>query len=487
MKLGKFSNSILPFIPSDQKKLYLFTVLFAISLQIFSIILLFFDVPFSRILIIVIGFPLLLFILSSVEKFFIFIILYLSLTPLQTYCNMYIGFPPIGVKRKYLYVLYCILLVYWIFSLILKKKKIKIGVLGYSIIFYTCIAFFGLLLGFINANKNLMNLNQNEFIPQLMYLSFFVFMTTKLKEKNIRLFFDFILIISFIIGLQFIYAFPQNSITVFTRIPTINVHISLLAVPYVLGILFYSKSMKRKVISMIALVPICFAFLISLQRSLWLAIGVVFIISLFIYFLQKGYSFMKIIFILFAVLLSFMVILSAAIFALIKISSGSATLVLLKRLLSFTNIVYLKVDLSAFERFYEIKQAFSKIIGIQWLIGRGMGDTIFSRARFTTMHYLDNSYAWIIWKMGIIGLISFLTMFGIFFQRAIFLFRKCICQEDRIYVLTIFLNILGLMIVGLANSCLVQYRFIIIWALSMAIMETIYLKYKNENTVNLFK
>lgn len=485
MKQNRFSSTILPCVPYDRRKLHLFIIFFAITVQICCLAYLFFDVPISMVLLIIIGLPLILLLLSSVENFFFIIVLYLSALPLQVYCNMYRGFPPIGVRRKYLYVVFVILLIYWIFSLILRKKRIKIGALGYTIIAYTFIAFFGLMIGLINANKNVLSITKNELVPQLMYLSYFIFFTTKLKKMNFRLFFDFILFISAFIGLQFVCAFPKNSFFAFTRIPTINVHISLLAFPYVLAVLFFTKSLKRKTFSLIALFPISFAVLISLQRGLWLALFFVFIVSILIYFYKRRFSFIKILFAFFALLLTFTLLFLVAILVLSKVTSGAAIVVILKRFISFANINYLKVDLSAFQRIYEIKQAFSKLNGLQWLIGRGIGDTIFSQVRFFTKHYLDNSYAWVIWKMGIIGLISFLTMFGIFFQRAFFLLRKCYDNEDMIYVMTIFLNIIGLMIVAFSNSCLVQYRFIVIWAVSIAIMETIYRKYRNENTIKL--
>ncbi len=487
MKQDRFSSAILPFIPSDRRKLHLLIIFITITVQICCLALLFFDVPISMILLIIIGLPLIFLLLSSVENFFILIILYISCLPLQVYSTIYKGFTPVGTQTKYLYPFFVIFLIYWAFYLILRKRRINIGILGYTIIAYTCIAFFSFLLGLINANKNVLSVGKNELVPQIMYLSYFVFVTTKLKEKNFRLFFDFILVVSIVIGLQSIYAFPKNSISAFARIPTRNIHIALLAFSYVLGILYYAKSFKRKIVSVLVMLPISFTVLISLGRALWLVLGLICILSLFIFFYKKKFSLSKIIFIFTIVILIFSLLIFTAIFVLSRMTSGGAILVLLKRFISFANISYLKVDISAFQRMYEIKQAFSKLNGIQWLIGKGIGDTIFSQVRFFTKHYLDNSYAWVIWKMGIIGLFAFLSMFGVFFQRAIFLLRKLSDREEIIYVMAIFLNMFGLMIVALTNSCLVHYRFIMIWAVSMAMMEIIYRKYRNENTIKLLK
>ena len=483
----QFGDFILPFLPVNKRTGYFFLIFFTISIQACAVILLFFDISLQKTLLIAIGIPILFFFLYSVENFFVFIILYLSLTPLQSYTDMYSGFLPFGVRRKYLYVMYLLFLLYWIFSLILKKKKIKISALGWSIIAYTCLTFFAIFLGFINDNEHLLSLTENEFVPQLMYLSFFVFLTTKMREKNLRILFDFILACSAFIGLQFLYAFPQNSITAFTRIPTINVHIALLSYPYVIGILFLSESKKRKIVSLIALIPISFAVMISLQRALWGALAIILVLSIFLYLYKKGYSIGRIFLFSIVVFLSIIIIFSITVFAIVRVSSSSAVLVIVKRLASFTNIDYLKVDLSAFQRTFEIKQALSKLTGIQWLIGRGFGDTFYSKVRFRIQHYVDNSYAWVLWKMGAIGFVVFLSMFVIFFKRTIFLLRKNVTKEELIYITTIFLNMIGLLIVALTNACLVNYRFIVLWAISMAIIELMYRKYANENNTHLFK
>lgn len=483
-----FSNSILPFIPFGRRKPYLFIIFFIIFVQVCSVTLLFFDVSFSKILIILGLLPLLILLLSSVENFFIFIIIYSSCFHLDSYTHLFRGIISVRLTWRNLYALYTIFLIYWVFSMILRKKKIKFGILGWSIIIYVSIAILSLFHGLINGYfTSIRALQRSEIFPQLMYLSYFIFMTTQLKKLNKRIIFDFFLLASTFVGLQLMYAFTQNRIAAFTRINTITVQVSLLAFPYVLGILYFTKPIKRKIISVIALLPISFGVLISLQRSLWLALIVVFIVSLFIYFYKKGFSFFKVLGVLIAGILGFLFVLIIAILGLSKITSGAAILVLLKRFISLANIQYLQVDASGFVRMTEIKQALAKIHGIQWLIGRGIGDTFYSFLRTKTKPYFDNCYAWVLWKMGIIGLVSFLTMFGVFFQRAIFLLRRCSDKNDLIYVMTISLNMFGVMICSFGNASLVQFRYIIIWAVSMAILETIYRKYRNENTINLLK
>ena len=162
-------------------------------------------------------------------------------------------------------------------------------------------------------------------------------------------------------------------------------------------------------------------------------------------------------------------------------------MVILKRFVSFANISYLKVDLSAFQRTFEIKQAFSRMSGIDWIIGRGIGDVFYSKVRFEMKDFVDNSFAWVLWKMGILGLLAFLSIFVAFFQRFIYLLRKGVDNETFIYVMAIGLNICGLLVVALTNACLVHYRFIIIWAASVGALEMIYRRRRDEIARNMLK
>ncbi|OQX56618.1 MAG: hypothetical protein B5M53_00490 [Candidatus Cloacimonas sp. 4484_209] len=483
-----FTNTFLPFISSDRRPLFLFIIFFAISIQLIAFLLLFGGISFTKVLLVLIGIPLLIYLLFSVENFFIVIVIYISCFHMGGYHEVFRGFVPFGVEWRHLYTLYTLLIVYWIFSTFLKRRKIKITPLGYSIIVFSSISLLSFVHGLINGYfQNVRKIFISDIFPPLMYLTYFIFITSNLSNMKKRIFFDFILVASVFIGLQLLYAFRQNGISTFTRINTNTVQISLLAFPYVLGILYFTKSLRRKLISVLALIPISFSVLISLQRSLWLALIIVFVFSLFTLFYKRGFSFKKILGLSLGGILGFLFVILIAVFVLSKITSGAAILVLLKRFISLVSIAHLRVDASAYTRLTEIKQALSKIVGIQWLIGRGIGDTFYSFLRTKTKVYLDNSYAWVLWKMGIVGLISFLAMFFVFFHRVVILIRKNLEVEDTIYIMTISLNMLGVMICSLGNASLVKFRYIIIWAVSMAIMDVIYSKYKNENTANLLK
>ncbi len=459
----------------------------AIFLQIGALLLLFFDVSVSRAVLLVVAIPFAIFILSSSEVFFSSVFLISTCFHLHSYAQNFKGFFSVRLTYRNLYAIFTIFLLYWIVSLVLKKRKFKIGPLGYAILIYVLISVFAFFHGYIAGNfKGFRPMLVSEIFPQLMYLSFFVFLTTDLRKIRLRVLFDGMLIISAFIGIQIMYAFSQNTLAAFTRINTNTVQISLFAIPYVIAILFFDQSVRRKVFSSIALLPILGALLICLQRSLWLAAMVIVVVSILIFFYKRGFSIGKIagfligggsgIFLLFVVTL----------LVLSKITGGAAGLVILKRLISLVNIGYLRVDMSAYIRITEIRQALAKLSGYQWIIGRGIGDSFYSYLRTKTKIYFDNSYAWVLWKMGIIGMVSFLSIFFLFFKRVIFLIRQKTSKEDFIYIMVIGLNMLGIMICSLGNASLIKFRYIMMWAVSMAILEMIYRKYKNEDATHMF-
>jgi hypothetical protein len=484
---SKFSDFLFPSVESERRKSLLILLFLTILIQIGCVTLFFFEISPSKIILLAIAFLLFVFCVSSVERFFILLVVYASFTLLQSYANMYSGFLPFGVQRNYLYMGYVIFLIYWGFMLILKRKSLKQGAIGNAIIAYLFFASLALFVGILNGNKHITTIKENEFVPQLMYLSFFVFLTSGIKRVKPKLLLNFILGISVLIGIQFMYAFPKNSIISFTRIPTINVHIALLAFPYVLGIVFFANSSKRKLVSVLMLIPISFAVLISLQRGLWFAIGLQFILALILYFIRRGYTPLQIIKYLLLLLMIFAILLIIGLYGLSRMTSDEAVMVILKRFVSFANISYLRVDLSAFHRTFEIKQAFSRMSGIDWIIGRGIGDIFYSKVRFEMKDFVDNSFACVFWKMGILGLLAFLSIFVAFFQRFIYLLRKGVDNETFIYVMAIGLNICGLLVVALTNACLVHYRFIIVWAASMGLLEMIYRRRRDEIARNMLK
>ena len=125
----------------------------------------------------------------------------------------------------------------------------------------------------------------------------------------------------------------------------------------------------------------------------------------------------------------------------------------------------------------EIKHAL-----LQWkdniLFGTGLGAKI---ELVTLIHIspqlIDNSYVFILWKTGLVGFTLFILILFNFIKKGIKLFLKLNQTNEQWIVAAITSGFIGLMFIGLTNTCLVHYRFIILWALAFAYIETMYKKY----------
>ncbi|MDD2890374.1 MAG: O-antigen ligase family protein, partial [bacterium] len=127
------------------------------------------------------------------------------------------------------------------------------------------------------------------------------------------------------------------------------------------------------------------------------------------------------------------------------------------------------------------------------IVGTGLGDQIFykklalsgvsvvySHGSLSTsiiphknniISWLDMSYLNVLWKMGIIGLLTFLGLYIVFVKRCWFIFKHSENEFEKWSSLGILTGIVGLLFTGLLSAILVGYRFNLTWAALMGIIE----------------
>ena len=115
------------------------------------------------------------------------------------------------------------------------------------------------------------------------------------------------------------------------------------------------------------------------------------------------------------------------------------------------------------------------------ILGMGIGDRIMrTLLRPGLAHYVDNSYVYVYWKMGLLGLFSFLLVWFLFLKRCIFVLKHKIDEKSRLIVISSLAIFIGLALIALTNACLALYRFNIIWALTIGSVEIIARRVENE-------
>ena len=73
-----------------------------------------------------------------------------------------------------------------------------------------------------------------------------------------------------------------------------------------------------------------------------------------------------------------------------------------------------------------------------------------------------------------------------FFKRGLYVFTHTIQERYKQLSASLMSGFAGLLLIGLTNTCLVRYRFIIIWAFMIATVEKLYweVRYQKNKDLN---
>ncbi len=410
----------------------------------------------------------------SVERAYYVCAAYFLIFPDKFYSAFFPGMP-ISFYWKIGFPLFIYVVFLWLIYLIKQKPKLEIKLLDKILIIFFVIIAISAVLGILKRYKlSYFNL---EFIPLSLHISYFIFLYSKLKD-NPKRFYDFIVLCTLIIAFEFIDSLFRFGGRIFLiRIVSMHIHMSQLAIPYLIATLIFSQNKKRKIIFWIILPFILLSVAISQQRALWGSTLVLLILLGIIYIYDRRRRFKENYIKILRISTAAVGIILFSYFVVNQITAGKLYLTILARGQILFNLESWSYDASYKIRTNEIKEALSTIKG-DFLLGKGLGAYVVSRWRFAEHIWVDNSYAYIYWKMGIIGVIAFFLFYGTFFIRGIRLLRKNISNDERIFVVAALLNFVGLFIVGLTNVCIILYRFIIVWMASIAIVESIGRKYE---------
>jgi len=313
-----------------------------------------------------------------------------------------------------------------------------------------------------------------EFLYLILYLTYLLWRQRPLSELK-QLWFALI-VVTLITSFQFFMLAVSEgglSTVILGRIVTQQPHLAQITIPFLFTFVLFKSNRKEKFLAILALLPITAMAFLSQQRGLWGGLFISIVLTFALAYFQNGLSVKRI--------MQFMGIVIGSLFAFLAIIllidylfTGSILLTLLTRIDFLSN---LSLDESWHIRMSEISRALS-LWDDHWytvLLGSGLGAKYPTTDWTRSYPYLvDNSFAYILWKMGVIGLTVYLSFWADFLKKGFRLIKAPTSISDKRMAAGIVAGFLGLALIGLTNSCLTQYRFIVIWVFAFALIDRMY-------------
>ncbi len=409
----------------------------------------------------------------SVEKTFMLLAIYICSFAIYGYLVYFPGFS-FMYTVKISYPLFILLVMYWVIYLLKDRETFKFKQMDVAVMIFLAAMFLATINGLSRGYSRGVLIGDIVSLP--FALSYFIFLYSPLK-KRVNVFYNLLLACTIFVSIHFIYAVATFKTLFFLqRVVSRHIHLAQFAIPYIIATLIYSKSRRRRFLFAFLIPLVLLGVVFSQQRALYgsIALTIITLAGIFIYAKRKWIrDNLK----TFAVYLITIIALVVIILAISQTAAkGKFLVTFYSRILLFLNPSLLSRDMSWAIRVGEISSALKGLEHF-WLFGKGFGAAQVSRFRYVTQTTIDNSYAYLIWKTGIIGLLSLLYVYFTFFKRALLTLRKRISEDERILLITALLNAAGMMIIAFTNSSIAYYRLIFIWAALFACTEIIARKY----------
>ncbi|MCX7995462.1 MAG: hypothetical protein N3A65_06810 [candidate division WOR-3 bacterium] len=413
--------------------------------------------------------------LFSVPRMFYFFTAYITISVEYLYLSYFPGFP-VYYSLKIAIPLFILLLVYWLTYLLKTEERADLRILDYFIISHLVLSIISAARGYFYGYK--LSYCVWDFMAQFWYLGYFIFQYSPLKNHIERLY-DMLLVFTLLLSFEYIYGYTKLASLgglFLTRIVGKNIHLAQFAIPYIGGIFIFGAPRWRKFLAGLSLPFILVAVFFSQQRSLWFSITITLIILLIIFlYVRRRWLIKNVKKILLVSLLLVLVFIVLNVILDLYFKQ-KLFLTAFARFLIFLNPELFTYDLSWRIRWREIGLVFEDLNG-HLFFGRGFGASIVSMDRHFILLAPDHAYIYILWKMGIIGLIIWSMIQLLFIKRCLFILKKGTIAEEKIFALTALLNLFGLMVIGLSNCALTTYEYIFIWSAIIATIEIISRKY----------
>jgi O-antigen ligase len=285
---------------------------------------------------------------------------------------------------------------------------------------------------------------------------------TRKKYKTILI---FLFIIALIISAEYIIF---NQVIFSWRIVTFQSGFLPLVVSIIFSFVLFEKNIINKLLAIISLVLITVGTVVTVTRTLWVTLFLVFIIVIFFYLLSQH----KLTIIKLSILISILV---APILVIGDTSKDinpeeEQTQFVKYRTESISNPLE---DTSVLQRFefavYSIQRFLESPI-----FGKGPGDYLkykFFSSLKAPHYYMDSTWLYVLWKGGIVGLVLFLWVYIRFFKVTYSNLVNSSNKWIKILNLGLLSGFIGLAFLGLLSPLLIKYKTNVLIAFLFAYIE----------------
>jgi hypothetical protein len=321
----------------------------------------------------------------------------------------------------------------------------------------------GLILGFLYGRDSTLVLLEGRNL--LYYVLFFVTLAAIQHSGQISLLW-WIMIIVGVVTVQYIGLLIVAG--AFLRIPTYHADIFPLMIPLAIAALVYEKSAAVRIGCTVLLILYFLGLLISMARAEWVGTGVAVMVLFFFLIWDKkftlGASLMT--FVIMASLLFVAFFLDSGIFTQLsnvipKSEIGSRASSIGSAFGDMSFLMRVELNYTAFARFLHFP-----------IFGAGLGDVVNYKILYTGSTWsLDTSHLQILWKMGVVGFMTYCWLLVAALKRSSYVFRNSTTQFGKWLGAGIFSGLCGLIVLASFSAAITKYNLNIIIAAVLAFIE----------------
>lgn len=350
---------------------------------------------------------------------------------------------------------------------IINRPRVKLGALGSNwmerwILLLLGAAFIGAVLGLAAGHPwpNVID----EFALYLDFALAIAVMRYGLNDRWIRQLFKVLIMCAVIVSLVYLRHFVVSG--GFERAASDQQHILNLAIPVLFAFMLLARNLRERLIIAILMLPMIPAVYVTQTRALWLYIPFSIALLAVLYAVHRHIR-VRDLLILGAVAGSAALVILAYAKLTRGASAGHQAIAARAGALK-----HLSTDVSLASRVDLGFQAFSRFVRHP-IFGTGLGDYL--RYRIIPLpdsfFFMDSSYMWVLWKLGLIGIIPLFGLYAVFMKRVWYVYRHTEDRFQRCAAAGVFAAFVALLIIGFESGILIIYRFNLVWAILMGVFE----------------